>query len=264
MGGLLTYLLSPQYHRRDKNQILRSTAAAAAAAKSLQSCPTLCDPTDGSPPGSSVPGILQPRIVGWVAISSSNARKWKVKVKSLSCVRLVATPWLQPTRLLHPWDFPGKNTGVGCHFLLQCMKVKSEKWKWSHSVVSDSSRPHGLQPTRLLRPWDFPGKSTGLGCHCLLRQCRRHKFNPWPKKIPHVMQQLSLSATSLILCSRARMPQLLSPCASTTEALTPRAHALQQEKQLQWEAQARQQRVDPTLCNWRKALTATKLQHSQK
>ena len=44
---------------------------------------------------------------------------------------------------------------------------KSEKWKWSHSVMSDSSRPHGLQPTRLLHPWDFPGKSTGVGCHCL-------------------------------------------------------------------------------------------------
>ena len=46
---------------------------------------------------------------------------------------------------------------------------ESEKWKGSRSVVSDSSRPHGLQPTRLLRPWDFPGKSTGVGCHCLLR-----------------------------------------------------------------------------------------------
>ena len=45
---------------------------------------------------------------------------------------------------------------------------ESEKWKWSRSVVSDSSRPHGLQPTRLLRSWDFPGKSTGVGCHCLL------------------------------------------------------------------------------------------------
>ena len=45
---------------------------------------------------------------------------------------------------------------------------ESEKWKWSRSVVSDSSGPHGLQPTRLLRPWDFPGKSTGVGCHCLL------------------------------------------------------------------------------------------------
>ena len=46
---------------------------------------------------------------------------------------------------------------------------ESEKWKWSRSVVFDSSRPHGLQPTRLLHPWDFPGKSTGVGCHCLLR-----------------------------------------------------------------------------------------------
>ena len=45
---------------------------------------------------------------------------------------------------------------------------ESEKWKWSHSVVSDSSRPHGLQPTRFLRPWDLPGKSTGVGCYCLL------------------------------------------------------------------------------------------------
>ena len=164
----------------------------------------------------------------------------------------------QPTRLPRSWDSPGKNTGVGCHFLLQCMKVKSESevaqsywgvrllatpwtaayqapssmgfsstgvgshcllrvgssgiffckvpvqiifsfqnglfdlllsglnflvlflvlinifWmqfssvQFSHSVVSDSTWPHGLQPTRLLYPWDLPGKSTGVGCHCLL------------------------------------------------------------------------------------------------
>ena len=86
-----------------------AAAAAAAAAKSLQSCPTLCDPIDSR-------------------------------------------------------DSPGKNTGVGCHFLLQCMKVKSES-----EVVSNPQRPHGLQPTRLLHPWDFPGKSTGVGHHCLLR-----------------------------------------------------------------------------------------------
>ena len=90
---------------------------AAAAAKSLQSCPTLCDPIDGSPPGSAVPGILQARTLEWVAIFFSNA--WK--------------------------------------------------WKWSRSVVSDSSQPHGLQPIRFLHPWDFPGKSTGVGCHCLLQ-----------------------------------------------------------------------------------------------
>ena len=65
----------------------------AAAAKSLQSCPTLCDPIDGSPPGSPIPGILQARTLEWVAISFSNAWKWKVKVKSLSRVQLPATPW---------------------------------------------------------------------------------------------------------------------------------------------------------------------------
>ena len=65
----------------------------AAAAKSLQSCPTLCDPIDGGPPGSAIPGILQARTLEWVAISFSNAWKWEVKVKSLSHVRLFATPW---------------------------------------------------------------------------------------------------------------------------------------------------------------------------
>ena len=65
---------------------------AAAAAKSIQSCPTLFDPIDGSPPGSPVPGILQARTLERVAISFSNAWKWKVKVKSLSRVRLLATP----------------------------------------------------------------------------------------------------------------------------------------------------------------------------
>ena len=65
----------------------------AAAAKSLQSCPTLCDPGDSSPPGSPVPGILQARTLKWVAISFSNAWKWKVKVKSPSHVQLLVTPW---------------------------------------------------------------------------------------------------------------------------------------------------------------------------
>ena len=67
--------------------------AAAAAAKLFQSCSTLCDPIDGSRPGSPVPGILQARTLEWVAISSSNAWKWRVKVKSLSRVRLFVAPW---------------------------------------------------------------------------------------------------------------------------------------------------------------------------
>ena len=66
----------------------------AAAAKSLQSCPTPCDPIDGNPPGSPVPGILQATTLEWVAISFSNASKWKVKVKSLSYIRLLVTPWM--------------------------------------------------------------------------------------------------------------------------------------------------------------------------
>ena len=77
----------------------------AAAAMSRQSCPTLCDPMDGSPPGSPVPGILQARTLEWVAISFSNACKWKVKVKSLSRVRLLATPWTAAHQAPHSMGF---------------------------------------------------------------------------------------------------------------------------------------------------------------
>ena len=101
--------------------------AAAAAAKLLQSCPTLCDTIDSSPPGSPVPGILQARTLEWVAISFSNAWKYKVKVKSLCHVWLLAPHGLQPTRLLRPWDFPGKNIGVGCHFLLHTKALGGTK-----------------------------------------------------------------------------------------------------------------------------------------
>ena len=73
--------------------MFESCWAAAATAKSLQSYPPLCDPIDGSPPGSTIPGILQARTLEWVAISFSNAWKWKVNVKSLSRIQLLATPW---------------------------------------------------------------------------------------------------------------------------------------------------------------------------
>ena len=97
------------------------SASAAAAAKLLQSCPTLCDPRDGNPQA--------PPSLGF-----SRQEHWS------------GLPFPSP---MH----------------------ESEKGKWSRSVVSDSSRPHGLQPTRLLHPWDFPGNSTGVGCHRLLRIC---------------------------------------------------------------------------------------------
>ena len=86
----------PRAFRRSSGlpvSISYSDLHATATAKSLQSCPTLCDPIDGSPPGFPVPGILQARTLEWVAISFSNARKGKVKVKSLNHVRPSATPW---------------------------------------------------------------------------------------------------------------------------------------------------------------------------
>ena len=103
---LLPYVLS----HTSKNQIARS-AAAAAAAKSLQLCPTLCDPIDGSPPGSPIPGILQERTLEWVAISFFNAWKWKVKVKSLSRVWPSATPWTAAFQAPPSMGFPGKLGG---------------------------------------------------------------------------------------------------------------------------------------------------------
>ena len=72
----------------------------------------------------------------------------------------------QPTRLPHPWDSLGKNTGLGCHFLLQRVKAKSEIEVAQSCPIQ---QPHGLQPNRLLRPWDSLGKSSGVGCHCFLQ-----------------------------------------------------------------------------------------------
>ena len=94
---------------------------AAAAAKSLQSCPTLCDPIDGSPPGSPIPGIFQARTLEWVAISFANAWKWKVKVKSLSRVRLLVTPWTAAHQAPPSMGFSRQEYWSGVPCLLQCL-----------------------------------------------------------------------------------------------------------------------------------------------
>ena len=106
----------------------------AAAGKSLQSCPTLWDPIDGSPPGSPVPGVLQARTLEWVAISFSNA--WKRKVKSLSRVRLLATPWTAAHQAPLSLGFSRQEHWSGLPF--PSPMHESEKWKWSRSVVPDS------------------------------------------------------------------------------------------------------------------------------
>ena len=142
-------------------------SAAAAAAKSLQSCPTLCDPRDGSPPGSPVPGILQARTLKWVAVFLQC-----MKVKSES---EVVQSCLTPS---DPMDFSPPGSSVHGIFQARVLEWGAIAFSayilcccscWVASVVSNSVRPHRRQPTRLPRPWDSPGKSTGVGCHCLLR-----------------------------------------------------------------------------------------------
>ena len=143
--------------------------AAAAAAKSLLSRPTLSNPIDSSPPGSPVPGILQARTLEWVAISFSSAWKWKVKVKSLTYVRLLATPWTAAHQAPPSMGFSRQEYWSGVplpslDFTLTYFKSpfhqfqsallsifwiseqKDTEWlhQWSCSVVSDSLWPHGL------------------------------------------------------------------------------------------------------------------------
>ena len=95
-----------------------------AATKLLQLCPTLCDPIDSSPAGLSVPGILQARILEWVAISFSNAWKWKLKVKLLGRVRLLATPWTAAYQAPPSTGFSRQEywSGVPLSICLSCCK----------------------------------------------------------------------------------------------------------------------------------------------
>ena len=106
--------------------------AAAAAAKSLQSCPTLWDPIDGSPPGSPVPGMLQARTLEWVAISFSSAWKWKVKVKSLRRVRLFEIPWTVSYPVPPAMGFSRQEywSGVPSPSLVIWLSFLVIKWKW--------------------------------------------------------------------------------------------------------------------------------------
>ena len=152
-----------------------------------QSCPTLCDTMDSNPPVSSVHGILEARILEWVSISSSRGSSWPrdwIYVSCVSCTAgrfFTAEPsgkicWAQLLLLLLSRFSRVQDStvpGILWARTLEWVAFPSpmhegKKWKWSHSVVSNSERTHGLQPTRLVCPWDLPGKSTGVGCHCLL------------------------------------------------------------------------------------------------
>ena len=159
----------------------------AAAAKSLQSCPTLCDPRDGSPPGSPVPGILQARTLEWVAISYSSAWKWKVKVKSLSPVRLLATPWTAAHQAPPSMGFSRQEYWSGMPVLNEvkvtqlCPTIQSTEFSrpeyWSGEPFPSPADlpnsgielwPHTLQADSLpAEPLGKP-KNTGVGSLSLL------------------------------------------------------------------------------------------------
>ena len=118
------------------------------AAKSLQSCPTLCDPIDGSPPGSPVLGILQARTLEWVAISFSNAWKWKVKVKWLSHVRPSAIPWIEK---------PGRVQSMGS------LKAGHD-WATLLSLFTFLHWRRKWQPTPVFLPGESQGRGSLVGC----------------------------------------------------------------------------------------------------
>ena len=149
-----------------------SVASAAAAAKSLQSCPTLCDPIDGSPAGSLVPGILQARTLEWVAISFSNAWKWKVKVKSLSHVRLLATPWTAAYQAPLSMGFSRQEYWSGVHCLLPQLLQSCPILCSPVDCSPPSSSVHGILLARILEwivmpsSWGFsqPREWTHVSC----------------------------------------------------------------------------------------------------
>ena len=160
-----------------------SQETAAAAAKLLQSCLTLCDPIDGSPPGSPVPGILQARTLEWVAIFFSNAWKWKEKVKSLSRVRLFATPSTTAYQVAPSMGFSRQEYWPH-------LNVCGNQWFHPLQLLLRHHfrlfAAHGLEPARLLCPRDFPRQEHWSGLPfpplptqgsnpCLLRllHCRR-------------------------------------------------------------------------------------------
>ena len=153
--------------------------SAAAAAESHQSCPTLFDTTEGSPSGSPVPGILQARTLEWVAISFSNAWKWKVKVKLLSRARLLVTPGTAAYQAPPSMGFsrqeywsgvplPSCLDRIKCQFQLKYVTNTKTQYsvgacvQFSHSIVSDSLRLHGLQHARLPCPSPIPGACSNL------------------------------------------------------------------------------------------------------
>jgi len=135
------------------NPTTRHVAAAAAAAKLFQSCSTLCDPTDGSPQGSSIPGILQARIPEWVALCFSNTWKCKVRVKSLSHVRLFASPQTAAYRAPPPMGFSRQEYWSGLPLPSPLLGIYPEK----NIIQKDTCTPIFIATLfTIVRSWKQP------------------------------------------------------------------------------------------------------------
>ena len=172
----MNYLRSLRYHiisyyvvslRTDAHKIHLLPILAAAAAKSLQSCPTLCNPIDGSPLGSPVPGILQARTLEWVAISFSNAWKWKVKVKPPSRARLLVTPWTAAYQAPSSLGFSRQEYWSGLP-LVHC-----NSWGCKESDTTER--------LNWTDKWLFNFKSGWRNTHYILNYRAPHLFNSTPK-----------------------------------------------------------------------------------
>ena len=143
----------------------------APAAKSLQSCQTLYNPTDGSPPGSPVPGILQARTLEWVAISFSNAWKWKLKVKSLSRVQLFTTPWTAAYQASPSMGFSRQEYWSGLPLLSPILMPKTSLFS-----LSNSNQVTTLQTLEIFQ--------CHLNLYCLRLSCLLQWFLKCPSSSP--------------------------------------------------------------------------------
>ena len=151
--------------------------AAAAAAKSLQLCPTLCDPIDGSPPGSSVPGILQARTLEWVAISFSSAWKW-------SCAQLLVTPWPAAYQAPLSMGFSRQEYWSRCHCLL-CTRLLR--------VLKDAAYPTPLRHAQAV-PTHFLHHKSRLLAFLTMKWTPAHLSRPdhyLPKTFPNLLREMN-------------------------------------------------------------------------
>ena len=178
-----------------------AAAVAAAAAKSLQSCPTLCDPIDASPQDSTVPGILQARTLEWAAISFSSVWKWKVKVKSLSRVQLLATPWTAAYQAPPSMGFSRQEywSGLPLPSLGNCAGYYySSEWNMKISALLDLHFNREMQAiNKMICQW----------------QTLRRKISP-KKKVRHarkVVLQITICSRVVNVCLMKRRPWSKDP-----------------------------------------------------